>query len=252
MGIPVDPAEQEAIEKENRYYGDTVQGNFTDTYQNLTYKAVMTFRWVSQHCKGVRIILKMDDDVVLDVHRFFEEFWFPPPYQQEVIFCHMWKFAEVERVGKWGISTREYPHEFYPPYCSGFFVVIMPAIVEDIYEAAKATPFLWLDDVYIYGVVREDMHDVQIINLDEVAFREEHYLACNRAYGYRCKYWVSVLGETRKFVPTLMTLRADRLRVLDICHAEKSKGIHSAWSSVGSCYKALSQDNQSQAKHGYV
>uniref|UniRef100_A0A2C9LE82 Hexosyltransferase n=1 Tax=Biomphalaria glabrata TaxID=6526 RepID=A0A2C9LE82_BIOGL len=113
------------------------------------------------------------------------EFPYPPQYQQELIFCHMWMFAEVERTGKWGISLLEYGQDYYPPYCSGFFVVIMPAIVEDIYQAAKATPFLWLDDVFIYGVVREEMHFVQIVNLDEVAYRQEHYRDCYKAYGYR-------------------------------------------------------------------
>lgn len=109
----------------------------------------------------------------------------PPIYQQELIFCHIWTLAEVERTGKWGISLQDYRGDYYPPYCSGFIVVVMPAIVEDLYETARDTPFLWLDDVFIYGVVRQEMKDVQLINLDEVAFREEHYKACNKQYGYR-------------------------------------------------------------------
>ncbi|KAH9496577.1 hypothetical protein Btru_010987 [Bulinus truncatus] len=224
LGIPENGDEQEKIAVENKYYQDTVQGKFTDTYQNLTYKAVMAFRWVAMHCKNAKLILKMDDDVILDVHRFFEEFVYPPPYQQELIFCHMWMMAEVERTGKWGISLREYSQDYYPPYCSGFFVVIMPAIVEDLYLAAKATPFLWLDDVFIYGVVREDMHFVQIINLDEVAFREEHYTDCYKSYGYRCKYYVTVIGKSKKFPDEILTLRADRLKYLESPATAKCPG----------------------------
>ncbi|KAK0055443.1 beta-1 3-galactosyltransferase 1 [Biomphalaria pfeifferi] len=214
LGIPEDSRQQESITTEHKHHMDTVQGNFVDTYKNLTYKAVMSFRWASMHCKEAKLILKMDDDVILDVHRFFEEFPYPPQYQQELIFCHMWMFAEVERTGKWGISLLEYGQDYYPPYCSGFFVVIMPAIVEDIYQAAKATPFLWLDDVFIYGVVREEMQFVQIVNLDEVAYRQEHYRDCYKAYGYRCKYYVTVLGKSKTFAQELLTLRADRLRTL--------------------------------------
>ncbi|XP_055887087.1 beta-1,3-galactosyltransferase 1-like [Biomphalaria glabrata] len=214
LGIPEASSQQESITTEHKHHKDTVQGNFLDTYQNLTYKAVMSFRWASMHCKEAKLILKMDDDVILDVHRFFEEFPYPPQYQQELIFCHMWMFAEVERTGKWGISLLEYGQDYYPPYCSGFFVVIMPAIVEDIYQAAKATPFLWLDDVFIYGVVREEMHFVQIVHLDEVAYRQEHYRDCYKAYGYRCKYYVTVLGKSKTFAQEMLTLRADRLRTL--------------------------------------
>ncbi|BFY99189.1 hypothetical protein BsWGS_02229 [Bradybaena similaris] len=214
LGLPSDPGWQSEILRENTQDGDTVQGNFTDTYQNLTYKAVMAYRWVSQNCRHIKVILKMDDDVILDVHRFFEEFVLPPIYQQELIFCHIWTLAEVERTGKWGISLQDYRGDYYPPYCSGFIVVVMPAIVEDLYETARDTPFLWLDDVFIYGVVRQEMKDVQLINLDEVAFREEHYKACYKQYGYRCKYWATVLPEGQEFVSMLMSLRAERLRVM--------------------------------------
>ncbi|CAG5130546.1 unnamed protein product [Candidula unifasciata] len=213
LGLPSDPSLQSEILRENTQDGDTVQGNFTDTYRNLTYKAVMAYRWVSQNCRRVKVILKMDDDVILDVHRFFEEFVLPPIYQQELIFCHIWTLAEVERTGKWGISLQDYRGEYYPPYCSGFIVVVMPAIVEDLYETARDTPFLWLDDVFIYGVVRQEMRDVQLVNLDEVAFREEHYKACYKQYGYRCKYWATVLPEGQEFISMLLSLRAERLRV---------------------------------------
>ncbi|XP_059177677.1 lactosylceramide 1,3-N-acetyl-beta-D-glucosaminyltransferase A-like [Physella acuta] len=216
MGLPEDQTLSPRLVEENSLHGDTVQGNFVDTYQNLTYKAVMAFRWVSKNCKNVKLVLKMDDDVILDVHRFFEEFKLPPPYQQDTIFCHLWKNAEVERKGKWGISYDEYASDWYPAYCSGFFVVIMPTLMDDVYQAAKTTPFLWLDDVYIYGVVRQELHYIQIINLDQVAFRERYYHSCNKDYGYRCKYWATVVGDSTPFVPTMLKLRADRVRVLEL------------------------------------
>ena len=34
-----------------------------DTYENLTYKAVLGLRWIIDHCQQAKFVLKIDDDV---------------------------------------------------------------------------------------------------------------------------------------------------------------------------------------------
>ena len=46
---------------------DIVQGNFVDSPQNLTYKHVMGYKWVSQHCADQpSFVLKTDDNVFVE------------------------------------------------------------------------------------------------------------------------------------------------------------------------------------------
>lgn len=40
------------IEKENKNYADVIQGNFVDSYRNMTYKHAMAFKWIIYHCPG--------------------------------------------------------------------------------------------------------------------------------------------------------------------------------------------------------
>ena len=44
---------QEEIERENSDYHDIVQGDFVDTYHNLSYKSIMGKLWVSEFCAQV-------------------------------------------------------------------------------------------------------------------------------------------------------------------------------------------------------
>ena len=57
---------------ESADHGDLVQGSFTDSYRNLTYKNVMGLLWVTQFCSHAQYIVKTDDDMFLDIF----EIWF--------------------------------------------------------------------------------------------------------------------------------------------------------------------------------
>ena len=46
---------QENIERENSDYHDIVQGDFIDTYHNLSYKSIMGKLWVSEYCEQVSL-----------------------------------------------------------------------------------------------------------------------------------------------------------------------------------------------------
>ena len=48
-------------------YKDLVQGNFVDSYKNLTLKAVLGLRWMSQYCSEAPFAIKTDDDTFLNI-----------------------------------------------------------------------------------------------------------------------------------------------------------------------------------------
>ncbi|RUS84621.1 hypothetical protein EGW08_007648 [Elysia chlorotica] len=234
LGLPALPQVQQDVALEHSYHRDIIQANFVDSYHNLTLKAVAVLRWLVEKCPPPHLIVKIDDDVVLDVHRLFEEFSPMPPYYNDlVIHCHYWEAATVNREGKWRVSRLQYALDSYPDYCSGFLVLLKLPAVEELYYAALDTKVLWVDDAFIYGIVRSNTLDVQIMYLDHVAETEEKYASCVQQHGYSCKYWATNLDKSpqSKLLPSLLSLRADRLRHLRQAQpARSSRGSH--WATI--------------------
>ena len=67
-GATPDPELQRRLEEESRRHGDLVQGDFLDTYHNLSYKAVMGSLWVAEFCGQAEFVVKIDDDCFLDLY----------------------------------------------------------------------------------------------------------------------------------------------------------------------------------------
>lgn len=63
--------DSDPIKIENDRFGDIIQGNFIDSYHNLTYKHIMAFKWIVYHCSNAEFILKIDDDVFVDLNQLF-------------------------------------------------------------------------------------------------------------------------------------------------------------------------------------
>jgi hypothetical protein len=54
------------IQDENRKYGDIIQGDFIDLYENLTFKSLMSWRWIKYNCMKAQYFLKLDNDVFMN------------------------------------------------------------------------------------------------------------------------------------------------------------------------------------------
>ena len=59
---------QKILEEENGIHNDLVQGDFQDTYHNLSYKAVMGYMWVAEFCSQADFVVKTDDDLFVDLY----------------------------------------------------------------------------------------------------------------------------------------------------------------------------------------
>ena len=68
VGLTVDDNEiQKRIEEESATYGDILQIEMIDDYYNLTLKVVGLLNWINDHCSRVDFVLKVDDDVYVNV-----------------------------------------------------------------------------------------------------------------------------------------------------------------------------------------
>ena len=165
VGKPNSVAEQEVIEYESFEYGDILQGDFIDSYRNLTYKAMTAFRWVSTHCSNAKYVLKADDDVYFSITNLIELLEGPrmgSPTEPRIM-CLLWYGMKVmrEQGNKWYVSKEQYGDDEFPPYCSGSaYVMTMKALLL-MNKAIPYTRFFWVDDFYVTGLLVHRLHITQ-------------------------------------------------------------------------------------------
>ena len=112
---------QKKLKVESETYKDILQENFIDSYQNLTLKTIMGLKWVSQHCYSAKFVMKIDDDVYLNVPNLISAIETYGLELQNSIggLCFTNGYPERSKSNKFYLSNEDYPHDKYPPYCSG-------------------------------------------------------------------------------------------------------------------------------------
>ena len=71
LGSTQDTGLQASIQEESDQFGDIIQGDFLDTYHNLSYKAIMGNLWVSEFCEQAEFVVKTDDDMYVDLYEVY-------------------------------------------------------------------------------------------------------------------------------------------------------------------------------------
>lgn len=220
MGRPNNTFLQFAIEKEDELYNDIIQGDFLDVYRNLTHKAVFWLRWVTEFCPNVNHVIKVDDDVFVNTFRVLDVLNGTRDTDRK-IYCQLRPAYSnvIPRAGKWKLE-KEFFKNFtrYPfPFSNGFIVIYSGKLIPELSKAAEFTPFLWLDDVYVTGILAENVGRVTHVNLGKfVTFHESR--TCFRNITKLCNLiaagastritqqymWSYVLKRYRKNAETLM------------------------------------------------
>ena len=174
LGKPEKKQYQSAINFENKQYNDIVQGAFLDTYQNLTYKALLGLRWVVENCGQAKFILKVDDDVVVNTPRLLKILTTKYSHIKHSIFCAQIRpkgMSRIFRYGKYKVEQTMFPNMTHWPvkYCPGRFLVYSSDIIKDLLAAVRFTPFLWLDDVYVTGLLASKVGYVKHLLFQDVS-----------------------------------------------------------------------------------
>lgn len=150
---------QKELFQEQQQFKDMVQGNFIDSYRNLTYKFVMGLKWISHYCRQAKYILKTDDDMFVDMFQMVDyltaSFGYPTP--SDLIMCFVIPYANPKRSqrSKWRVSFKEYKNQKYPTYCSGWAIIMSPDVVFNLYQESFNVPYFWVDDVFVSGILAQ-------------------------------------------------------------------------------------------------
>lgn len=144
------------VRQEFEQYGDIVQTDFTDSYYNLTLKLLYGFKWVDTFCKGVKYVMKADEDVFVNIKILITELKTYRESNKGSVFgfIHTSSLSlRVLRTGKWGVSRAEYPLRKYPPYAQGTSYTLTGDLIPKIIQIAEHLPYLHIEDAFITGVI---------------------------------------------------------------------------------------------------
>lgn len=84
VGLTNDDIVQQKLMEENEIYRDILQVNMYDKYKNLSVKVTGLLNWVHNYCPQVHFVLKVDDDVYVNVHNLATVLYSLPPSERSV------------------------------------------------------------------------------------------------------------------------------------------------------------------------
>lgn len=184
------------LKSENKKYHDIIQGDFVDSYRNLTNKGVMGYRWITENCMNAEIVIKIDDDAFVNFFKFFEDFSFLKQ-RKRFMFCNKINPNSMPIIrqpsSKWFVSEWFYKgRDTYPhTYCSGFVVFISTDLIPALYQAVFTAPFFWVDDFYLFGLLPSRVKNVIHENFrGNLTFMHPEGLKCYKELKRKCKYLV--------------------------------------------------------------
>lgn len=154
LGLEEKLENQGKIDSENEKYNDIIQGNYIDSYYNLTYKHASVVKYFVYYCPKAIYNVKIDDDVFVNipaVNHYLGEVVDQCTNKKNLLLCHYPSTLEVARSGKWGIETKHVPSDHYPQHCIGIFIAYYWDVAFKIYEELQKGDFFKFDDVYLTG-----------------------------------------------------------------------------------------------------
>ncbi|KAG5307208.1 PREDICTED: beta-1,3-galactosyltransferase 5 isoform X1 [Acromyrmex echinatior] len=170
---------QNALLDESRRFNDLLQGDFLDTYRNLTRKHLMGLQWAANNCKDVKYIMKMDDDIIVNIYGILEKLHSGMIEKNSLTGYIMKDMIPVrEPANKWYVSKAEYINNIYPDFVSGWLYITHPQIASRLINyAVSSHEYFWIDDVFVTGILRQALN-IKIQNISELFTTDYRYLEC--------------------------------------------------------------------------
>lgn len=156
------------LEAESVRFGDVIMGDFVDTYKNLTRKTIMAYEWLESFCQEADIVVKTDDDVVVNMFALTEELrkWTPTMIGSLTFWCgiHWSEIIDRNESSRYYVPYEDYSGEVFPKHCAGVGYVtpmgVIHRIVEEISKSYLGSVCTH-EDVFMTGIVPEKINSNQ-------------------------------------------------------------------------------------------
>lgn len=169
---------QNALLDESRRFNDILQGDFLDTYRNLTHKHLMGLYWAVNNCKHLQYIMKMDDDIVIDMYSILEKLH-DIVHEDSLTGYALKNMVPIrEAANKWYVSRAEYSDSIYPNFVSGWMYIMQPKVASRLINYAESSnKYFWIDDVFVTGILRQALN-IKILDIGKFYTTDHRYLEC--------------------------------------------------------------------------
>lgn len=192
---------QTDLEKEHGINGDLLQSNFIDSYHNLSLNTLHGLKWVNEHCRNAKVVMKVDDDVIIDMFNVMSRIVSVYTSLRHHVFCNHLGNAKILRDPKSKYFVEENQFEglnIFPPYCEGKSVIFTSDIVVPILQQAAKTPIFWIEDVYIYGIL---LNKIPNVIIDKYYFGRDFVRNCASNCVKSDKRCRKIMAELKGTIP---------------------------------------------------
>ena len=171
----------ELVKLESKTYGDIVQENFLDTYENLTLKLIMSFKWVSKYCRNSVYSIKLDDDVVVNLNslkNYLEKDKMLMAKQTVSCLLVNTPFVDRNENSKFYVQKSYYDKKLYPNYCSGPAYIYSTDLAHSFFKMSEYINYFKFEDVF-FGMLMSSIKSINStkINLNNI---ENRYFVIKR------------------------------------------------------------------------
>lgn len=146
------------IENENKIYNDIIQGNFYDSYRNLTYKHTMVLKWFKYNANGIKYLVKLDDDVYANVPGISKYLSELPEENELFLAAPVINPHPMVREGKYKITIDESADNYTVTYGIGNQVIYSYDTAVAIHDQTSFQRFFPMDDMFILGYIRINLN----------------------------------------------------------------------------------------------
>lgn len=163
---------QADLEHEFAEFKDILQGDFEDDYHNLSVKGVMGFKWITERCLNAKVVIKVDDDVVVNMGEVLADLG--TYMKPKTVMCRISTRAPIfrKKTEKWYVPEHLFPNQqYFPSYCTGVYVSFSIDLIPKLLQSAYVTPHFWIDDVYLYGLLLYNVPNVTVTRIKETQFQ---------------------------------------------------------------------------------
>jgi len=154
------------LRQESRVFNDLIMVNVKDNYFNILEKNLAAFDWVLKMCSNVFYVIKLDDDVFVNVNLLLNHLLTHKelnPKVEHFTYCNLITNAKPirEKKSKWNVNSKAYPFEVYPPYCEGFAYITNINTLKLMKQQSEIIPRLWIDDLYLTGLLLHGLNNIK-------------------------------------------------------------------------------------------
>ncbi|XP_071941601.1 beta-1,3-galactosyltransferase 1-like [Antedon mediterranea] len=146
---------QRRTQRESEKFGDIVQGNFLDTYKNLTLKTLLGFQWVRDFCPEATFVLKVDSDIIVNYLSLVPHLVASPT--TGFVEGHVQSSLQPSRkkYSKWFISEEDYPEATFAPYVVGPSYLMSTDVTTKVLYTSPFVRFLPWEDAYVGLILKK-------------------------------------------------------------------------------------------------